>query len=417
MKQRILFPSAFLVMLVVLASAELAHAQRLHDPARDAEAQKAAALAEEIVSKGSFEKQLRNLATTERHDFEVYFAGARRQMELDIRTFRTWGNVTKFLNQVKESLATADFIPNSDAKAIADDVKKPCPNRITELGRSICAAKSRLQELQAAVDESERRGEMLDEELKTRLEKIGAIESLVTSTESFLTSDSNANTTISGLAEVFGNIATSSVNFVNKLAQIRNQPSDELQLLLQRIAVETLQLEVDHWKAIGAIKLRRAEEQKELQILAEDVETRVVQIAKCFAVDQNTLALEKITKTFSKALALSKCAIANPLTTPATDIEIPREEILAYLYQTLHGASALAARGETPRRLAELRLAHEEHRFSIRHSAIVARSYEVALTSGTKRLARFYAGGIRPEKIAQLINTAAMVAIPGAISQ
>src|SRR5687768_10352574 len=95
MKQRTLFLSTFLVMIVVLASTELAHAQRLYDPARDAEAQKAAALAAEITSKSSFEKQLRNLDVTEKHDMEVFFAGARRQMELDIRTFRTWGKISE----------------------------------------------------------------------------------------------------------------------------------------------------------------------------------------------------------------------------------------------------------------------------------------------------------------------------------
>jgi hypothetical protein len=67
-------------------------------------------------------------------------------------------------------------------------------------------------------------------------------------------------------------------------------------------------------------------------------------------------------------------------------------------------------------KLASLRLAQEEHAYSIRQSAIVARGYELAIGSGTKRLARFYAGGLRPEKIAQLIYTAATVAIPAVIA-
>jgi hypothetical protein len=67
-------------------------------------------------------------------------------------------------------------------------------------------------------------------------------------------------------------------------------------------------------------------------------------------------------------------------------------------------------------KLAELRLAQEEHRYSIRHSAIMARSYEVALTSGTKRLARYYAGGLKPEKIAQMVYSAATLAIPTVIA-
>jgi len=46
----------------------------------------------------------------------------------------------------------------------------------------------------------------------------------------------------------------------------------------------------------------------------------------------------------------------------------------------------------------------------------MARTYEVTLTSGTKRLSRFFAGGLKPEKVAELIYTAATVAIPTVIA-
>ena len=60
----------------------------------------------------------------------------------------------------------------------------------------------------------------------------------------------------------------------------------------------------------------------------------------------------------------------------------------------------------------ELRLAQEEHRFSIRKSAITARAYEVTVSTGVQRLALYYKGGIKPELIAQIIHAAATVAIP-----
>ncbi len=404
------------LIVFLIAGPDPARAQRLYDGARDKEAQKAQQLADEITSKTTFDKQLANLDKLSKHDFDVYFSGARRQMDLDLRTFRTWEGVTVVSDRVKATLNTADFISNDEAKAIIDDLKVDCEKgRTQDLGKAVCEAKAQLKTLNDAVKASEAEKKTLEEELKTRLEKIGAIEALVDKAESFLKSNSNANKTIEGLSEVFINIANSYVNYVNKLATIRNQPKDELRLLLQRIAVESLQVEVDYWNRVGEIELRRATEETDINFLVKDVEFRLTQISKCLSVDMPTLKAEKINATFSRALALPMCRIVDP-EDAGKELELPKDEIVAYLYQTLHSAAALAARGESPMKLAELRLAQEEHRFSIRHSAVMARTYEVALGSGTKRLARFYAGGLKPEKIAQLIYSAATVAIPTVIA-
>jgi hypothetical protein len=404
------------LMVVILACPESARAQRLYDGSRDKEAQKAQQLADEITSRSNFDKQLQNLDTLSKHDFDVYFAGAKRQMDLDLRTFRTWEAVGSLTDRVKQTINTADFIPKSTADAIVADLQVDCATgRATDLGKAVCTAQEELKKMNTAVKASEAEGKALEEELKSRLEKIGAVETLVNEAESFLKSNSKANLTIKGLSGVFINIANSYVNYVNKLATIKTQPKDELRLLLQRIAVESLQVEVDHWNRVGEIQLRRASEETDLQFLVKDVEFRLTQISKCLSVDMPTLKAERINATFSRALALPKCGIVDPEDSKK-ELELPKDEIVAYLYQTLHSAAALAARGETPMKLAELRLAQEEHRFSIRHSAVIARSYEVALGSGTKRLARFYAGGIKPEKIAQLIYSAATVAIPTVIA-
>jgi hypothetical protein len=404
------------VLLFMLACADAARAQRLYDGSRDQEAQKAQQLADEITSKSNFDKQLQNLDRLAKHDFDMYFTGAKRQMDLDLRTFRTWRAVEVVTNKVKTTLNTEDFIPNDEARKIIADLQVDCSKeRTTDLGKAICKAQLELKNLNAAVKASEAQGKALEEELKSRLEKIAAIEALVNKAESFLKSNSKANLTIKGLSEVFINIANSYVNYVNKLATIKNQPKDELRLLLQRIAVESLQVEVDYWNRVGEIKLRRASEETDLEFLVRDVDYRLTQISKCLSVDMPTLKAERVHMTFSRALALPMCRIEDPEDS-AKEIEVPKDEIVAYLYQTLHSAAALAARGETPMKLADLRLAQEEHRLSIRHSAVMARSYEVAFGSGTKRLARFYAGGIKPAQIAQLIYSAATVAIPTVIA-
>ncbi len=404
----------FALLIILLATVSAVLAQRLHDASRNAEAQKAIQLAEEIVSKSSFEKQLKNLEILANRDIEVYFTGAKRQMGLEIRTFRTWGAVAGFVTTIKATLNTPDVISHAAAKAIADDLELDCDQRTTELGKAVCTAQAELKKLKAAVKASEDEGKALDEELKTRLEKIGVIESLLTKTKSFLKATSKDSSTIKETSDVFIHLATTYVNYVNKLAAIKNQPSNELRLLLQRIAVEALLLEVDYWETVGEITLRRAEEQKDLRNLVADVEFRLAQTSRCLSTDQATLYAEKINVTFARAQALPNCTVFDP--SEKEDNEIPKEDIVSFLFQTLHSAAALAARGQSPMKLAELRLAQESHRFSIRHSAIMARSYEVTLTSGTKRLGRFYAGGLKPDKIAQLIYTAATVAIPSVIA-
>jgi hypothetical protein len=426
MKERSLF-LPIVTLLFIFAPTYGIQAQRLYDEGRDKKAQEAAKLAEEITSTSTFENQLKNLDTLSKRDVELYFSGAKRQMELQIRAFRTWGRVNAFVSTVKNTLNAEDFISDDDVTTINQDLKKKCPEgpadsqRTTDLGKAICAAQAELKNLKRAVKETEDQGKVLEEELKTRLEKIGEIESLVDKAETFLKSGSKNNETIKGLSEVFINLSKSYVNYTNKLAQIRNQPKDELRLLLQRVAVETLQLEADHWNTVGEIKLRRVEEQESLSSMVRDFENRLNKIAEFYpcldassqelSPDQrlNNLKEERIEVVFSKTIAIStKC--------PVDGKSRNKEELTTYLFQTLHVAASLAARGESPAKLAGLRLAQEEHRYSIRQSAVIARGYELAMSSGTTRLARYYAGGLKPEKIAQLIYTAATLAIPAVIA-
>ncbi len=414
MKLTVRSSTVWITTFLLLYSAGVVQGQRLHDAARDRESAKAAQLADEIISKSSFEKQLKNLDTLSKHALEIYFAGARRQMELDIRSLRTWGDVQALTERVQNTLLAEDFVSDVEVKANLDDLERDCDGRTTELGKAICTAKAELGRLRRSVQASETEGKRLSQELKSRLEKIDAIDALVDKTTSFL--DSGAGVTINGLADVFLDLSRSYVNYINKLAAINNQPQDELRLLLQRIAVESLLVEVDHWQTVAEIKMRRSADQKDLFFLANvDLPARLRQISKCFSADMNILNAEKIHVTFAKARAMPACRIVNPENNDE-ETELVKEEIAGYLFQTLHSAAALAARGETPMKLAELRLAEEEHRFSIRHSAVMARTYEVALTSGTRRLSRFYAGGLKPEKIAQLIQSAAAITIPTAIS-
>mgnify|MGYP007071036845 CR=1 FL=1 len=75
-----------------------------------------------------------------------------------------------------------------------------------------------------------------------------------------------------------------------------------------------------------------------------------------------------------------------------------------------------SARSDTPARLAAIRTVIEERAYRIRRDAIMARSYEEILVSGTSRIAAYYKGGVKPETIAQFIQALSTAGLIPAIS-
>jgi hypothetical protein len=413
MRIKLILLPALLLMLSVFGPD--AYGQRWYDEQRDLKAREAAKLAEEITSKSSFEAQARNLDKFAERDFEVYFKGAERQMELDINALRKWKNVQALVDKTKRSLGSSTLFSADAVRDIVEDLKRECQLRTSPLGKSVCEAREELDKLKEVTAQADKTAKALDKELKTRLETIDAIQSLVDQTQAFLVSDADKGKTLSELSEAFAGLATSFFTFRNTLQKIHNDPLDDLLLLRQRVAVETLQLEVDHWKTLNEINIRRNAEETDVNNVVRDVEARLSQMSKCFRVLPESLATQDIRDTFTTALALKSCQMDN-VEQPGQQMTIETPDIVAYVLQTLNGAAALAARGSTPKTLAELREAHELHRFSIRKSLVVARGYELAIRTGTNRLSRYYAGGLKPQQIAQLITSAATLAIPGVIA-
>jgi hypothetical protein len=406
--------TAALLALCLCVFAPGARGQRWYNEERDLKAREAAKIAEEITNKSSFEAQLRNLDKFAERDFEVYFTGAERQMELDLHTMRTWGSVTKIVNDTKTTLKSSKFLKTEDVNTIVADLAKDCP-RTTPLGISVCDAKAALQALKDAHTKADAANKELDEELKSRLENIDAIDDIVNQTKAFLTSDPAKKKTVKELSATFAGLAKSFLTFNVRLEQINRDAQDDLKLLLQRIAVETLQIEVDHWKTLSEINIRRSAEETDLNDLAGDLEDRLFRISQCFELPPQTLADEEIRATLKATLTKDSCIISDPQK-PEQFKTLNKNQIATNLYQTLHNVTALVARGKTPFKLAEKREAHELHRFSIRKSLVVARGYELVLRAGTDRLSRYYASGLKPQQIAQLVYSAATLAIPGVIA-
>jgi hypothetical protein len=65
--------------------------------------------------------------------------------------------------------------------------------------------------------------------------------------------------------------------------------------------------------------------------------------------------------------------------------------------------AAGAAQVDAADRLAAIRLADEERRYSIRRTAVSARTYDLAIHAAVQRLAQYWKGGIKPTELAQFI--------------
>jgi len=81
--------------------------------------------------------------------------------------------------------------------------------------------------------------------------------------------------------------------------------------------------------------------------------------------------------------------------------------------RALYACGSLAAEGMLPGRLLRLRLAQLAHLRSIQLSVANAAVYEAVLGGGVERLALFYQGGVKPETLAQLLQSLSTAGIFG----
>ena len=158
----------------------------------------------------------------------------------------------------------------------------------------------------------------------------------------------------------------------------------------QQTDLRLLAIEQAHLTTIAAIQARRELEVGEGLFLAED-------------------ATNLLTKPDAN-VARAEARIEDTLRATAGN----RQRMRALL-DALHAVAAAAAQMEAANKLAEIRLADEARRFSIRRSAVHAGVYEAAIRTAADRLAAYWKRGLKPGELAQfaawLANTAALVEV------
>jgi hypothetical protein len=516
-----LFLLIALQMIVIVPSSS---AQRLYDKRRDEQAQDAKEYIEPLLSGAVFDAQLKNLALLSKQDLEALLLGSRYKMRSTVNRFIEWRDVNCYVAEVKARVQKTGTQPTpAEQAALIQNLK----NRIE-------AAKKELEKLKAEAackkDPTENFAKCLPPEQAAACEKLldpkpkSCLEPDATATESFfegvneldellkLVQSLETKAVSPNVIKAGGKVkeALDQIEVVFKNHQERMKKYNQLQgqlmdlrILLKQVALQTLQVEAEHYKNIAEINTRRELQEAEAENLISEYEDLAEQLDLGYEADSMSFlpavergsanfcteiglppqpernvemtlrdgvrqarnaetalseaeeslqqarrelaeapalareeeehlmqavraargatarrraqhALTQARQNFSEHQRALEAAISNAqqniITAKKSVLET--RNALADRIEALHIATSLASYGELPSRVADQRLAQEEHAYSIRLSRVRARAYQLTVSTGVQRLALYHKGGIKPTLVARLVHAASTVAIP-----
>ncbi len=333
---------------------------RIHDAKRDAAAQEAKRAADKIQSDNIFRRASSNLQISSERDIATTVADAKLEMEAAINGLRQWSDVAALrdrVNIISSAVPAEELERRKQALANANGAIK---NQIAALSKS------------AGLDAAE---------LKPFIDKLGDVESALGFASNHLGVDSEGSKTAMMVLDKLQGLYKSYENQFDAVnttqARLR-----ELRINVKKALLARLSVEEDYLLTQVALYAKYEREFKEVEHWKR----------QC-AVPQGVSPDEYIDETLDR------------LATNRDDLEKAVRAIFA--------CGSLAAERMLPGRLLTLRLAQLDHLRSIQLSAANARVYEVVLGGGIERLALFYQGGIKPEALAQMIQSLSTVGIFG----
>lgn len=457
-----------LLIIGCLALPEGTVGQRLYDASRDAEAQGALKIVADLQSGTLFDKQLKNLSLLAKRDMEASLAAAKARMRSDINSFTTWTDVNCVVGRVNRNIRQVG--ESNEILARLEALRR----QIHEL-KSDFAIMKRETECKLASDpekiDVKKCPDMKPGTFTTFFEHAGQLEDIDEAVRALSNSYQKHKDITAALDQaksVVTALKTLYDNYQKRMADYNKLEGEllDIQVQLKKVALQALQVEEQHLKSIIKIRARRETEEADIIGMIDDYEAysqkyslgfnrrkeppcspeeprpsghrgfgklkdnniemllRDLVARVKFAEDSLDQAKTSLAKQEVRLLAArgsseelrssieSGRKNVDELTQYASALRI---ELSTKLF-TLHLAAAISARGEIPRKLAALREAREDHAYSIRKSGVMARAYQLTVSGGVKRLALYHKGGIKPSKIAELVHTAATVAIPPVIA-
>jgi hypothetical protein len=349
----------------------------LYNPDLDKKGQDAAAAAKLISSDSVTAKEIANLAVIERQQLDTALAASLNTMRFQIQTFDRWSSVYEALGDVSKAIKdlesiiplTAELTHRQDEiKVSAAELKDAVKAKQKKEGKSGLAKTSGFLD-QVVAHISDVNG------LLGLAKDVGGLKNNLASSKA-------VNKVEDGLKELNDLLksATAAIQAAKDVSvDPRSLMPSQEELMLSVLAAET-----DSLKERIAIRVREDLESGDVVALIVATKQKMEKIDDC------------VLPCAAQKLSQSKRLISDSLA--EGDLQ-RKEDLLNVLYQ----AAAIAAQNQTPTDIAVIRDSIAWRRFEIRRTAIYNGAYEQALQVASQRLSAYYATGIKPSQIAQLL--------------
>jgi hypothetical protein len=360
-----------IILIVVSAGSVPAFGQiRLYDTKRDAAAQDAKKLADQIRSGELFRKETETLRLLTKQDAATVIADSREEMLSWINSFVSWSDLDALRAEVDVQTRRE---PPPD---IAAEKRK-----LDELEANLKRGLAGVQAAAASATTAANAPKPGTPAQSSPAKSEDDIHSAVDAVKQRAGKDAAAVTTA---VTVFTQLQSTYDTYTKQLKAI-NQVQDQLKELkteLKRALLVRLQVEESYLVTQVNLYERRERELEPVRRLLSVCRT-----------PEGVPATEHLDETLQR--------LSN---------DPPR---LDQASRALLACTSLAAEGNLPDRLFRLRLAELEHLRSVRVSAANAQVLEAFLGGGVDRLALYYQGGVKPETLAQIAQALATTGIFG----
>lgn len=357
--------------LSILLVALPAFPQLLYNEQRDKQAQEALKLAGEIQNGAVFQKALDNLDELWKQSQDRVFRNAELQMDANLMVFRTWEDVHRLVLTIRERLGPAQ----SRALKARQDAFKAQETKTLE---ALADLKKKLAGAPNAAASVHRLGQAFED--------IGQLDDVVSFALDKTGSDAEQADAAKKAEDLLKTLADRYKAFS---ADLVAQPS----VLVLQDKIAELKVEEDHVQRLIAVEQRKQKEIEPIRQLLAEVESG---LDKCVPLNKRSDSIEATLQADANLPATSTAA---------------EKECLGTLTYVLINTAALAARNDTPARLALLRSTMEDRANAIRLSAAHTQQIEELISNGVQRLAMFHKGGMKPENVAQFIQALATAGI------
>jgi hypothetical protein len=252
-------PTLLIVAITLALIPASTPAQRLYNRERDEQAQAALPLAQALKTGELFDRQLKNLSSLAKKDFDTEFLVTRFQINTFTLNLLKWDDVHTQVCEVELINTEPGLIPKpADVQAA-----------LTEVKTSIDEAQKALEAFKQSVKKSEDKADNEDDDedsslLASFFNNLGDLQSLTDFAEQIgkahpkllstktIESLKQVQEIAATLKEVY-DAYTAKVEEFNKL----NDQLAELRIVLKKVAIQSLQVDEEHWKNIASIRARR----------------------------------------------------------------------------------------------------------------------------------------------------------------